>query len=256
LSVVVEPALGLTSARLCGFRAARGDVVVLADDDNVLAPDYLSLVLQLFARDPQLAAIGGKSLGEFEHPPAPWQEEFLGLLALRDLGEREQIAATFRPPNAVRNEYPLFAPIGAGMALRREAALAWAGDLTAHPERRRLDRTGSQLISGGDNDIVMSILEHGWSVGYFPQLRLVHLIPEGRLAPDYLLRLNRAIQKSWMQVLSLHNANPWPPIPAWSVPLRKIKAWFSYRAWSSTAARIRWHGACGHFEGRILAHDE
>ena len=34
--------------------------------------------------------------------------------------------------------------------------------------------------------------------------------------------------------------------------LRKTKSWFTYRAWSSPAAYIRWQGACRHFAGRTV----
>ncbi len=80
---------------------------------------------------------------------------------------------------------------------------------------------------------------------------LTHLIPASRLEAPYLARLNRSIQKSWMHVLSKHSANPWPAIAAWTLALRKAKAWFTYRAWANAAANIRWQGACGHFEGRV-----
>ncbi|HMD61436.1 MAG TPA: glycosyltransferase [Opitutaceae bacterium] len=250
LSLIREPKLGLTCARLAGIRAARGAVIVFVDDDNVLAPGYLAEVTRLFARDGRLGAAGGKSRGVFESPPATWQAEFLPLLAVRDLGDAELIAASFRPEGAARNQYPFFAPIGAGMAVRREAALAWARGVEKDPGRRRLDRAGPDLVSGGDNDIVMASLENGWSVGYFPSLGLDHLIPPGRLDPGYLARLNRAIQRSWVQVLAAHDACPWRPIPPWTVAPRQLKAWFANRAWKGPANRIRWQGACGHFEGR------
>ncbi len=112
------------------------------------------------------------------------------------------------------------------------------------------DRRGVTLTSGGDNDIVLCGLQAGWHTGYFPRLRLTHLIPSGRLEAAYLARLNRGIQQSWMQVLSLHQANPWPPLSRTGALLRKMKAWFTSRAWSSPAARVRWQGACGHFDGR------
>lgn len=95
-------------------------------------------------------------------------------------------------------------------------------------------------------------MKQGWHVAYFPDLRLTHLIPAGRLDAGYLGRINHGIQQSWMQVLTLHAANPWPPITTTSAFLRKAKAWVTYRAWASPAAMIRWRGACGHFEGRIL----
>jgi glycosyltransferase involved in cell wall biosynthesis len=250
LRVLSEPTLGLTPARLAGIRAAKGVVVVFVDDDNILAPEYLAEINRLFARDAKLGAAGGKSLPVFESPPAPWQREFLSLLAVRDLGEAELVATSFRPAGATQNEYPLCAPIGAGMALRREAALAWAEGVERDPNRRRLDRIGLDLASGGDNDIVMAVLEHGWSVGYFPSLRLSHAIPSERLDPRYMARLNRAIQRSWIQVLSAHGACPWQPIAQWTVAPRQLKAWFACRAWAGPTAHIRWQGACGHFEGR------
>jgi glycosyltransferase involved in cell wall biosynthesis len=250
LRLMTEARLGLTSARLAGIRAARGKTIVLVDDDNVLDPGYLAEVVRLFSRDAHLGAAGGKSRPAFESPPARWHSEFFPLLALRDLGDSELIATSFRPEGAERNEYPAFAPIGAGMAIRREAALAWAAAAEGDQKKRRLDRSGLELVSGGDNDIVMTLLERGWTVGYFPTLSLRHLIPAGRLDTGYLSRLNRAIQRSWVQVLELHGANPWGPIPRWTVPLRKAKAFVRMGAWRSPSNRIRWQGACGHHEGR------
>src|SRR5690606_10736197 len=54
LRIVPESQLGLTAARRCGLRAARGEFCVLVDDDNVLAPDYLATVHQIFAEHPRL----------------------------------------------------------------------------------------------------------------------------------------------------------------------------------------------------------
>jgi glycosyltransferase involved in cell wall biosynthesis len=249
--IVAEPRLGLTAARRRGFDESIAPVAVLVDDDNVLAPDYLQNIVRLFADHPGLGAIGGKSLPEFERPPAAWESEFLPLLALRDLGNTPHLSRGLRPGGAAQNEYPVdAAPIGAGMAIRREAAQSWM----AAPEDGTLsDRRGGELTSAGDNDIVLTLLHRGWEVAYFPELVLTHLIPAGRLAAPYLGRLNRGIQKSWMQVLTKHAANPWPPIGRGTVPLRQLKAWFTHRAWSGPAARIRWQGACGHFAGRAAS---
>ena len=151
------------------------------------------------------------------------------------------IAATQTP---LKN-YPLCAPIGAGMVLRREAAQVW---LDA-PDPGLTDRRGGELTSGGDNDIVLTLFGAGWDVAYFPDLSLTHLIPASRLDPEYLARLNRGIQKSWVQVLARHHICPWPPIPSWTLAARHFRAWFIHRAWTSDAARIRWQGICGKFEG-------
>lgn len=248
-TIVAEPTLGLTAARLRGFANTRADLAVLVDDDNVLAPDYLARVLAHFAEHPQLGTAGGKSLPEFAGPPPAWTHEFFPLLALRDLGARPIIAASIRPTGSALNIYPACAPIGAGLALRRAAWTAW---VEARLQNASLsDRRGSDLTSGGDNDIVLCALQSGWACGYFPDLSLTHIIPASRLTPDYLARLNRGIQQSWMQVLSLHDANPWPPLSALGSRLRQIKAAFVHLPWLSATRRIRWAGVCGHFAGRI-----
>ena len=80
------------------------------------------------------------------------------------------------------------------------------------------------------------------------------LSPRGcaaRLQAAYQQRLARASFRDFVQVLDLHGIRPWCAIPAWSVPLRALKAWFTFRAWRrDAAARIRWWGAIGQFEGR------
>ncbi len=248
LRLVAEPSPGLSYARRRGFLAGTGEFFVLVDDDNELAPDYLAEVLRLFAAQPKVGLLGGRSLPEFESPPEPWVREFDGLIACRDLGDTPLVSQGLRNPATGRNDYPLFAPIGAGMALRRAAAQAW---LEQSGESDLPDRQGTSLSSSGDNDIVLAAMQAGWEAAYFPSLQLTHLIPAFRTTREYLARLNRGIQRSWMQVLAKHDANPWPPLSAVSVPLRRAKAWLTHRAWSSAPAYVRWQGACGHFEGRI-----
>ena len=246
--VIRETQLGLTYARRCGLREARGEWCVLVDDDNVLAPDYLEQVARLFAHHPKLGAMGGRSLPEFESAPPAWAAEFFPLLALRDGSSGLSTAGLRRSPDGTHFLYPACSPIGAGMALRRDAAITWAEAIATDllPDRR-----GTRLTSGGDNDIVLTLLHAGWEVGYFPELTLTHLIPSFRLDADYLARLNRGIQCSWMQVLSRHGANGWPAIAGWTLPLRILKTWWGNRAWRGPAERIRWQGAWGHFEGRV-----
>lgn len=252
LRILPEPALGLTAARRCGLLAARGEICVLVDDDNVLAPTYLADAIRHFTAYPKLGAAGGPSRPEFETPPPDWTREFFPLLALRDLGSAPILAALERAPDGSHWLYPDAAPIGAGLALRRTAATAWLERISSTPALS--DRRGSALTSGGDNDIVLTLLHAGWQVGYFPELTLTHLIPAARLTPNYLARLNRGIQTSWVQVLAQHGANPWPPISRWTVPLRQLRAWFRLRAWRAPAARIRWQGTCGHYDGRARCH--
>ena len=147
-------------------------------------------------------------------------------------------------------QYPEFAPIGAGMALRIKAAEIYTNKILANKTGVVLDRTGKSLSSGGDNDLVLTILENAWEVGYFPQLYLTHLIPPSRLSQNYLARINRASSRSWIQVLNLHGIRPWSKISRWAILPRKIRTFFYYQAWKNPESYIRWQGACGMFEGQ------
>ncbi|HTL66471.1 MAG TPA: glycosyltransferase [Lacunisphaera sp.] len=246
LRVVPEPEVGLTQARKAGLREATAELLVFVDDDNVIAPGFLAEALRLMAAHPAVGLAGGRVLPEFAVPPESWQKEFLPLLALRDRGNTASITTTLRPPGASRNHYPADAPIGAGLVARRSALQPWLQE----GHHMITGRQGASLASGEDNDIVLCALRAGWHVAYFPELSLQHLIPAARLEAGYLARLNRSIQKSWVQVLALHDASPWPPLGTTAAAVRKARAWFTYRAWDSPASYIRWQGACGHFEGR------
>ncbi|MBD2452904.1 glycosyltransferase family 2 protein [Nostoc sp. FACHB-87] len=246
--VVREEKLGLTRARIAGIKASQGKYLVFVDDDNVLDANYLKNVIDIFHNYPHLGAIGGKSLPDFEVEPESWVKDFWVCLALRNLGEEIQIYAFDELPKKEK-QHPSFAPIGAGMALQRQAALLYVDSIAENINRLSLDRTGKSLQSGGDCDINLTLLEAGWAVGYFPQLQLTHLISANRLTKDYLARLNRASLRSWVQVLDAHNIHPWQKIPSWSVIPRQIKAFFSYQPWKSPANYINWQGACGMFEG-------
>jgi glycosyltransferase involved in cell wall biosynthesis len=245
-TLIREEQIGLTRARLAGIAASQGEFLVFVDDDNVLHPDYLSHVVDIFQQDSALGAIGGKSIPEFEVEPEPWVQEFHGCLALRDFGDEIK---TYAYRDRTPKQHPEFAPIGAGMALRREAAEYYGNRIQSDPNRQAFDRTGRSLQSGGDCDINLTLLAAGWRVGYFPQLQLTHLIPAGRTTTAYLARLSHGISRSWVQVLNVHGIRPWQPIPRWSVIPRQIKALLTYHPWSSPEAYIRWRYACGMFEG-------
>jgi glycosyltransferase involved in cell wall biosynthesis len=250
LRVVRETEVGLTPARLRGMREARGDVLVFVDDDNVLDAGYLAAVEKHFRSQPQLGAAGGPVVPEWESPPPAWIAPFHGLFALHEHGAVPLIAR-----GDARAPWPEFAPVGAGLAVRRRYAEIYARELASNPRRRALDRRAGELSSGGDSDLVFTTLHAGGDVGYFPELRVTHLIPTARLAPDYLERLNRGIMRTWVRVLALHGQCPWPAIPRSTVTLRVARAWLRRRAWRSPANRVRWAGDRGQFEGQADLHD-
>lgn len=250
-AIIREERLGLTQARLCGYRSAKANLLVFVDDDNVLEPNYLAHVVQIFQEHPALGAIAGKSLPHFEIEPKPWIKHYYSVLALRDFGEKPLMTSgDFGALTA--ESYPYFAPCGAGMALRKPLFATYTAQVSSNPARLMLGRSGRQLTSGEDNDIVLTLLTAGWGVGYFPQLQLDHLISAHRLQPNYLARLNYAASRSWVQVLGIHGIQPWKKISSRTVLLRQIKAALRYQPWRNRNAYIQWQGVCGTFAGQSL----
>jgi glycosyltransferase involved in cell wall biosynthesis len=246
--VLKEPQLGLTHARLRGFREARGGVLVWVDDDNLLHSSYLTNVVEVFQRASKLGAAGGASIPEFQEPVPGWYETGLAPLGCRDLGDQE-IRMRWDPEEPA---YPAAAPIGAGLVIRKQAMQVWADDVALDPDRLSLGRRGTALSSGEDNDINLTLLRAGWELAYLPQLRLTHVIPAERLTLAYQKRIARASFRDFVRVLEHHGIRPWPAIAPWSVSLRALRSWFRYRVWSSPAQQVRWWGALGQYEGRAL----
>lgn len=175
-----EDELGLTPARARGIKESRGKLLVFVDDDNVLAADYLEEALRISAEWPKLATWGGSIAGEFESPPPAWAVPYLRRLAIREIKNA-------RWSNVISDQEAL--PFGAGMCVRREIANEYVSTMPNNVLGQILDRQGSNLTSGGDDDLSFLARQLGLGTGIFPSLRLQHLIPVTRISEEYLVRL-------------------------------------------------------------------
>jgi glycosyltransferase involved in cell wall biosynthesis len=202
-SVVNETRLGLTAARLAGFAAARGDLVVLVDDDNVLAPDYLRAACQVSVDFPFLASWSGNVELAFEPgavpPPRIWRDY---------LTERTCTRAVWSNDPSHNDSTPW----GAGMCIRRVLADKYRAHCLVDPSRLKLDLSGSQLVYGGDTDISYFGCSLGFGKGVFPQLKVSHIIPPERCERSYLLRaVEGRAYSEWLHHWVLHGAVPVEP---------------------------------------------
>jgi glycosyltransferase involved in cell wall biosynthesis len=180
--VVVEPELGLTPARLRGLAEAAGEIIVFADDDNVLSPDYLRQVLVLFEQQPRLGCIGAGILKpEFESEPLPETRPYLSYLALREMDR-----------DVWGNQITAWIPWGAGLCVRKVVGGLYREAISRSTLGISLDRKGDSLISGGDDEFSHVAVAHGWGVGVFTALKITHLIGSKRLTVPYLERLLEA----------------------------------------------------------------
>jgi Glycosyl transferase family 2 len=195
-----EPKLGLTPARLRGIDAAKGDIIVFVDDDNVLGANYLRDTARIARQYPGMGAWGGRIVGEFEHTPPAWSKPYLPLLAIRDI--REDKLSDVLPTHETT-------PCGAGLCVRRIVAERYAKLVVQDARRMSLGRKGARLSSGEDTDLALVASDLGMGSGQFVALDLTHLIPATRLELTYLLRLTECMAYSHMVLYSLRN--PLPP---------------------------------------------
>ncbi len=198
--VIREEQLGLTNARLRGFKESKGELMVLVDDDNVLDSDYLIQVLRIAEAFPQIGAFGGSVVGEFTPCAPPWFSQFeFDLLGVRPIS------------TDLWSNLPWLwesTPIGAGMVVRRKVADAYAARLSNDSVRRTLDRKGASLVSGGDSDITCCACEQGYGLGRFKSLSLRHLISPERTELAYLCRLAEGIGFSQSVLERMHDVVP------------------------------------------------
>jgi GT2 family glycosyltransferase len=181
-----EKELGVALARQCGMRSAAADLLVFVDDDNVLDPDYLREALKIGREWPELGVWGGSIMPEFEVEPAPHLREYLACLALREINApRWSNVSTCAEAE----------PWGAGLCVRAGVADAYCRQYPSSAVRL-VDRTGRDLLSGGDTEITYVACSLGLGMGIFPNLRVTHLIRAERVAEAYLLRVMEGLTAS------------------------------------------------------------
>lgn len=245
--IITENQAGLTFARKAGFNACtQGALIVFIDDDNVAEYDYLEQALRFNQANPQVGCFGGRSIPVFETTPPNWLAQTGINLGCQDFGSKTYVSA-YVDSNFKLQHYPEKAPIGTGMVILYEAFAAYIG--TLDDNKLSLGRKGTALSSGEDNDIVITVVKSGYEIAYVPQLLIRHIIPARRYAYTYLKQMAFQSSISWMQVLAMHHINPYSRMPAWTIPIRQLKAWFMLSAWKNKVNYIKWRGACGMFKG-------
>jgi glycosyltransferase involved in cell wall biosynthesis len=193
--LIREEKLGLSFARHRALHEASGDIIVFVDADNLLRPEYLANAATFFRGEPRAGAAGGRIHGLFDDAPPIWFKSVKHYLAVADYGD-ESFHVT--GPGE-------WTPVGAGLAVRRDAAL------TALKNPLLLsDRKGKRLSSGGDVEMCFRISLLGYELWYVPDLELDHLIPQRRWDRRYLLRLARETGQSFA-FLELYKATACRP---------------------------------------------
>lgn len=177
IRMVTETRQGLSWARNRGLAEARGEIIVMIDDDEEVPPGFLAAYLDFFASHPRAVAAGGPMIACYEEVRPRWMSHYTEALAAStiDLGGRVR-----RFP---RGGYP----IGGNMAFRREVFERVGTFDTA------LGRTGAGLLGGEEKELFGRVAAFGGEVWWVPGARVLHLIPAARVTDARFRKLSRMV---------------------------------------------------------------
>jgi glucosyl-dolichyl phosphate glucuronosyltransferase len=203
LRLISEPRPGLHRGRHAGLRAARGDILVYADDDVYALPSWLSAIARSF-EDSAVMLVGGKTLPEYEISPPHWVESlwrtttfgrYLSLFSVLDFGDRVA-------------RVPARYVFGCNFSIRRSALLAVGG---FHPDGMPADLL--RFRGDGETAVANAIDERDWVTLYNPAAAVRHWVSAQRMTPRYVYerRFAQGISDSYAHARSARtNGTHWP----------------------------------------------
>jgi glycosyltransferase involved in cell wall biosynthesis len=182
MQIVEEPRPGLNNARQKGLAASKYDIVILCDDDNYLADDYVQRSFEIMRSHPSVGLAGGAIKPMYESPPPSWFRPYENMIAVGQVAQKEGDVTT--QPGVL---------FGAGLVIRKDA---YESLLRANFVPVLTDRKKNTLMSGGDNELCFAFRIAGWKLYYSPSLRLTHYIPTVRVSWTYIKRLRYYMGRS------------------------------------------------------------
>jgi len=170
--ILHESTQGLSFARELGFTNARYPYIIMCDDDNWLANDYVSKAYAIMEQHPDIGMLGGQAELVYEARPPKWAVAFSP--AIHAGGPQARSTGIV----------PHYSVYGAGSVLRKSAyhAIQQAGF-----QFKLTDRLGNQLSSGGDSELCYALAMANYLIWYDNDLRFRHFIQAKRLTWSYYL---------------------------------------------------------------------
>ena len=166
---LLETKQGLDHARNRAIAEARGEIIVFADDDILVQPDWLAQVAAPLLADGsrRIGAVGGEVIPVFPDGLPAWVAEWHAPLAFRaDTGPLEA----------------KHSPMGANLAFPK-----WVFEQLG-PFHTALDRAAGNYFSGGDSEMVRRVRAAGLEVWFAPGAAVRHQMPASRTTFRYAAR--------------------------------------------------------------------
>ncbi len=176
LHYVFEPKQGVSYARNSGLQRARAPIIAFADDDVLVARDWVAVIKREFDTHSGIDCLGGKVLPEWKGEPPAWlTREHWSPLALQDYGDE---------PFYVNAENPLCL-VSANLSFRREV---FSRTGLFAPE---LQRVKDGIGSMEDLELLIRYWRAGGQSLYLPALVVTAEVPVARTTKKYHRRWHR-----------------------------------------------------------------
>lgn len=186
-----EPSQGKCWAMNTGLHASHYPIVVFADDDIRVSPEWLVAAGHAFSDDPQISYVGGPVDPIWEEPCPRWFAQtgkiLWGTIAILDYGSEPFVFEERRK-----------IPLGANFAIRRSMVERIGG---FDPS---LGRNSDRLLLGQElPEFFARSRAAGLRGRYVPAMSVKHHVPARRLRPEYARRwwYGKGISRARMEKL-------------------------------------------------------
>jgi len=233
-----EPEAGKSHAANSAVREARGDVIVWTDDDVLVDRGWLRAYRDAILAHPDVLVFGGRIDPHFLGEPPAWVETMLSI--------EGRIWAVVDPGPDVVPVTMDRVPLGANMALRREAHLR-------HPFDVRIGPKPKGEIRGEETRVIQSLLEDGERGLWLPSARVRHVVPPERQTLRYFRRFFEGLGRT-EAILDEAGERRLAGRPLW-VWRQALESEARYRWWRLLGAERRWLPAlmdASHARGLLL----
>ena len=215
LRVISEGQQGKSYALNAGLAAARGHIVSVIDQDEILPPNWLAEIWEAFEVYPDAAFVGGKVLPIWPSALPPWvTPEHWSPLAICDYGDK---------PRRIDRNTPLCLLAGSFRRLDLVAVGGYREDLGIQPGR---------LGSVEDDDVYKRLIESGRQGIYLPAIMLYHRIELQRITRQYHRRWHQGHGRYYGKMrLPSHEASRWRllgvPGHMWRQAATDVRSWLA-----------------------------
>lgn len=167
-----EPRRGSHYARNTGFKAARGEILGLIDDDVIVDTNWVKNIVRVYD-NPDISCAGGKlTIRWFNGPPAAWVERFNGVLGEIDYGDK--LRELSRPHTVYAGNF----------SIRKDVLLKVGG-------YNPCNAPGDRLVGDGESGLCQKVYDSGGRIFWVPDAMAWHVQDAKRVTRTYIWRRGR-----------------------------------------------------------------